>query len=130
MKKTDRTLYASPLEKGYWRASLAEFRSVRMLVVAALFIALRIAVKLVSIDLGNSLKLRHLMASSRFDRSFAGNGVQYLIPRGSCVPAFPVSQLFAYLLDRGFRIANVHIRRQSTQYKISAAVFFKLKAER
>lgn len=56
-KTTDRTLYASPFEKGYWRAALSEFKSLRMLVMAALFIALRIAVKLVSIDLGGSLKL-------------------------------------------------------------------------
>ena len=57
-KTTDRTLYASPFEKGYWRAALSEFKSLRMLVMAALFAGLRIAIKLVSVSLfNNALKI-------------------------------------------------------------------------
>lgn len=52
-----RTLYPSPFCKGYWRDAAAELKDVRMLVIAALFIALRVALKLVRIPLAPNLDI-------------------------------------------------------------------------
>lgn len=52
-----RNLYTHPFSKAYWRDAAAEMKDVRMLVVAALMIALRVALKLVYIPLAPNLKI-------------------------------------------------------------------------
>ncbi len=49
--------YAHPFSKAYWRDAAAELKDVKMLVFAALMIALRVALKLVAIPLAPSLKI-------------------------------------------------------------------------
>ena len=51
------TLYAHPFSKAYWRDAAAEMKDTRMLVFAALMIALRVAMKMVYIPLAPNLKI-------------------------------------------------------------------------
>ena len=59
MKKTQKstTLYSHPFSKAYWLDALAEFKDTKMLVFAALIIALRVVLKLVAIPLAPNLKI-------------------------------------------------------------------------
>ncbi len=50
-------LYSHPFSGAYWRNAAAELKDTRMLVFAALMIALRVALKLVAIPLAPSLKI-------------------------------------------------------------------------
>lgn len=55
-KKTT-NLYPHPFSKGYWKDALAEMKDIKMLVFAALMIALRVAMKGLAIPLAPSLKI-------------------------------------------------------------------------
>lgn len=55
-----RALYPHPFCKGYWKDAAAEFRSTKMLVVAALMIALRVATKGLSVPIAPGLDLFNL----------------------------------------------------------------------
>ena len=59
MKKQTKstTLYKTPFSASYWRDAAGEMKDTRMLVFAALMIALRVALKLVAIPLGPNLKI-------------------------------------------------------------------------
>ena len=59
MKKQTKstTLYKTPFSASYWRDAAAEMKDTRMLVFAALMIALRVALKLVAIPLAPNLKI-------------------------------------------------------------------------
>ena len=48
-------LYATPFSKAYWRDAAAELRDTRMLVFAALMIALRVALKSLGIPIAADL---------------------------------------------------------------------------
>lgn len=50
-------LYASPFSKAYWKDAAAELRDTRMLVFAALMIALRVALKSLGIPIAADLKI-------------------------------------------------------------------------
>lgn len=56
-KNKSTTLYATPFSKAYWRDAAAELKDTKMLVFAALMIAVRVALKLVSIPLAPGLKI-------------------------------------------------------------------------
>ena len=56
-KERSTTLYPHPFSKAYWRDACAELKSTKMLVFAALMIALRVALKLVAIPLAPNLKI-------------------------------------------------------------------------
>ena len=51
-------IYASPLSKGYWRDATAELKNTKMLVITALLVALRIALKPAAIPLGPQLNIQ------------------------------------------------------------------------
>ena len=51
------TLYATPFSKEYWKDAAAELRDTRMLVFAALMIALRVALKSLGIPIAADLKI-------------------------------------------------------------------------
>ena len=51
------TLYATPFSKAYWRDAAAELKDTRMLVFAALMIALRVALKSLGIPIAADLKI-------------------------------------------------------------------------
>ena len=56
-KEKNRTLYSHPFSKAYWRDAAAELKSTRTLVIAALLIALRVALKTVVIPLAPNLNI-------------------------------------------------------------------------
>ena len=51
-------IYTSPLSKGYWHDAAAELKSTKMLVITALLVALRIALKPAAIPLGPQLNIQ------------------------------------------------------------------------
>ena len=55
-KPTDKTLFKTPFSREYWRLAFAEFKDLRMLIFAALILALRIALKPLSIPIFGDLK--------------------------------------------------------------------------
>lgn len=50
-------LFSSPLSKAYWRQAALEFKDLRMLLFAALVVALRVALKSVSIPIAADLRI-------------------------------------------------------------------------
>lgn len=50
-------LFPSPFSRAYWRAALEEFRNLKMLLFAALIVALRVALKSVSIPVAADLRI-------------------------------------------------------------------------
>ena len=57
-KQVSTALYPHPFSKAYWRDALAEFKSIKMLVVTALMIALRIALKPFAIYIGPQMAIQ------------------------------------------------------------------------
>lgn len=59
MPKVNKTnnLYKTPFSRAYWRDAVAELKDTKMLVFAALMIAIRVALKLVAIPLAPNLKI-------------------------------------------------------------------------
>ena len=57
MEKSSVKLFDTPWNREYWRLAAAEFRNTRMLVFAALMIALRVALKSVSIPVAADLRI-------------------------------------------------------------------------
>ena len=57
VQKTN-TLYAHPFSKAYWRDAMAEMKDIKMLVITALMIALRIALKPLAIPLGPQMSIQ------------------------------------------------------------------------
>ena len=51
------SLFPHPFSRAYWRTALAEFRNTRVLIFAALMIALRVIFKAVSIPIGMDLRI-------------------------------------------------------------------------
>ena len=58
------TLYAHPFSKAYWRDAVAELKDIRMLVITALMIALRVALKPLAIPLGPQLSIQTAMLAT------------------------------------------------------------------
>ena len=57
-------VYSSPFAKGYWRDAAAELKDTKMLVVTALMIALRVALKPLAIPLGPQLSIQTAMLAT------------------------------------------------------------------
>ena len=49
------TTFRTPFSRDYWRTACAELKSTRMLVLTALLVAVRVALKSVAIPVGESL---------------------------------------------------------------------------
>ena len=58
------TLYAHPFSKAYWRDAAGELKDIRMLVITALMIALRVALKPLAIPLGPQLSIQTAMLAT------------------------------------------------------------------
>ena len=58
------TLYPHPFSKSYWRDAASELKDTRMLVIAALLTALRIALKPLAIPLGPQLSIQTAMLAT------------------------------------------------------------------
>lgn len=83
-------LYAHPFSKAYWRAAASELKDTKMLVVAALMIALRVALKGVFIPLGPQLNINTATLANALGAMIYGPVV--------AIPAAIVSDTLGYLL--------------------------------
>ena len=49
--------FKTPFSPSYWKCAFSELRSIRMLVLAALIVAVRVALKSIAIPVGDSLNI-------------------------------------------------------------------------
>ena len=67
-KNKSTTLYPHPFSKAYWRDAVAELKDLRILIFAALMIALRVLMKQVAIPIAMDLKINTAFFQS-FERT-------------------------------------------------------------
>ena len=87
----NQTLFPHPFSKGYWRTAASELKSTKMLVITALLIALRVALKPLAIPLGNpQLNLQTAMLATALGAMIFGPVV--------AIPAAIISDTIGFLL--------------------------------
>ena len=82
--------YASPFSKGYWKDAAAELKDTRMLVITALMIALRVALKPLAIPLGPQLSIQTAMLATALGAMIFGPVV--------AIPAAIISDTVGFML--------------------------------
>ena len=92
MTKTQRStaLYPHPFSKAYWKDAAAELKSIKMLVVTALMIALRIALKPLAIPLGPQLSIQTAMLATALGAMIFGPVV--------AIPAAMISDTIGFMI--------------------------------
>ena len=83
-------IYKSPLSKGYWADAAAELKDTKMLVVTALMIALRVALKPLAIPLGPQLSIQTAMLATALGAMIYGPVV--------AIPAAMISDTVGFLI--------------------------------
>ncbi len=83
-------LYKTPFSKAYWRDAAAELKSTKMLVITALMVALRIALKPLAIPLGPQLNIQTAMLATALGAMIFGPVV--------AVPAAIISDTIGFLI--------------------------------
>ncbi len=83
-------LYAHPFSKAYWRDAAAELKDVKMLVITALMIALRIALKPLAIPLGPQLSIQTAMLATALGAMLFGPVM--------AIPAAIISDTIGFML--------------------------------
>ena len=83
-------LYPHPFSKAYWRDAAAELKSIKMLVVTALMIALRIALKPLAIPLGPQLSIQTAMLATALGAMIFGPVV--------AIPAAMISDTIGFMI--------------------------------
>ncbi len=87
----NQTLFPHPFSKAYWRAAAAELKSTKMLVITALLIALRVALKPLAIPLGNpQLTIQTAMLATALGAMIFGPVV--------AIPAAVISDTIGFML--------------------------------
>ena len=84
------TLYSSPFSKGYWAQAAAEFKDLKMLLFAALMIALRVVLKPVNIPVAADLRINVAFLVNAFGAMVFGPVV--------AIPAAAITDTLGYLL--------------------------------
>ncbi len=84
------TLFPSPFSKGYWRTAAAELKDTKMLVVTALMIALRVALKPLAIPLGPQLSIQTAMLATALGAMIFGPVV--------AIPAAIISDTVGFMI--------------------------------
>ena len=84
------TLYKTPFSAAYWRDAAAELKDTRMLVVTALMIALRIALKPLAIPLGPQLSIQTAMLATALGAMIFGPVV--------AIPAAIISDTIGFMI--------------------------------
>ena len=84
------TLYPHPFSKAYWKDAAAELKSIKMLVVTALMIALRVALKPLAIPLGPQLNIQTAMLATALGAMIFGPVV--------AIPAAMVSDTIGFMI--------------------------------
>lgn len=87
----DRTLYKTPFSRAYWAQAAGEFRDLRMLVFAALMIAVRVMLKIPKIPLATDLSISFTFVANAFGSMVYGPVV--------AVPSAIVSDFLGYLVS-------------------------------
>ena len=121
----------------YWRQAAAEFRSLRSLVLAALFIALRIAVGMLYIPVGDNLRMLFKFIPDAVGSLILGpllgmlvGGAAdvlgaFLFPTGPFFPGYTLSAILTYLVFalffylREVDVVSVILARLSTNVFIN-----------
>jgi len=83
-------LYSHPFSKDYWRDAAAELKDTRMLVVTALLVALRIALKPLAIPVGPSLSIQTAMLATALGAMIYGPVV--------AIPAAIISDTIGFII--------------------------------
>jgi len=83
-------LYPHPFSKAYWRDAAAEMKDTKMLVVTALMIALRVALKPLAIPLGPQLSIQTAMLATALGAMIFGPVV--------AIPAAMISDTVGFLI--------------------------------
>ena len=82
--------YDSPFSAGYWRDAASELKDTRMLVITALMIALRVALKPLAIPLGPQLSIQTAMLATALGAMIYGPVV--------AIPAAIISDTVGFML--------------------------------
>ena len=92
MAKTAKStqLYPHPFSKSYWRDAAAELKDTKMLVVTALMIALRVALKPLAIPLGPQLSIQTAMLATALGAMIFGPVV--------AIPAAMISDTIGFMI--------------------------------
>ena len=88
--KKSTALYPHPFSKAYWCDAAAELKSIKMLVVTALMIALRIALKPLAIPLGPQLSIQTAMLATALGAMIFGPVV--------AIPAAMISDTIGFMI--------------------------------
>ena len=83
-------IYPHPFSKAYWKDAAAEMKSIKMLVVTALMIALRIALKPLAIPLGPQLSIQTAMLATALGAMIFGPVV--------AIPAAMISDTIGFMI--------------------------------
>ena len=83
-------LYAHPFSKAYWLDAAAEMKSIKMLVITALMIALRIVLKPLAIPLGPQLSIQTAMLATSLGAMIFGPVV--------AIPAAMISDTIGFMI--------------------------------
>ena len=83
-------LYSNPFSAAYWRDAAAEMKSTKMLVITALMIALRVALKPLAIPLGPQLSIQTAMLATSLGAMIFGPVV--------AIPAAIVSDTIGFMI--------------------------------
>ncbi len=90
MSTLSTNLYSHPFSKAYWKDAASEFKSVKMLVLTALLVALRIALKPLAIPLGPQLNIQTAMLATALGAMIYGPVV--------AIPAAIVSDTIGFII--------------------------------
>ena len=92
MTKTQKStaLYPHPFSKAYWKDAASELKSIKMLVITALMIALRIALKPLAIPLGPQLSIQTAMLATALGAMIFGPVV--------AIPAAIISDTIGFMI--------------------------------
>ena len=89
-KERSTALYSHPFSKAYWRDAANELKSTKMLVITALMIALRVALKPLAIPLGPQLSIQTAMLATALGAMIFGPVV--------AIPAAIVSDTVGFMI--------------------------------
>lgn len=87
---TTQTLFPHPFSKAYWKAAAGELKSTKMLVITALMIALRVALKPLAIPIGPQLSIQTAMLATALGAMIFGPVM--------AIPAAIISDTIGFLL--------------------------------
>ena len=89
-REVSTNLYKTPFSPSYWRDAAAELKSIKMLVITALMIALRVALKPLAIPLGPQLSIQTAMLATALGAMIFGPVV--------AIPAAIVSDTIGFMI--------------------------------